>query len=290
MVFVAMESDELLTRTAQYQIQYLPSRAHRRGTVIFRHEDDGTGITRLQSSRPFRAFSYSADDDDEDDDDDDDEDDGDSRTAQIPPEFAGPPLPYTVTTVCSEDESEDDHAPGHPGGQGRRRRPSHRRGAFPFDSDSDDSIQISFGTRVYRSWPDPAEIEVPSSITISSHSPHHPYTFRAGGAASSASGANTGGRLNVAGMTLEQAREASQIATQEAVRAVGGELMAPLAHFFIEKDKNKCTIRFDPPVTGRYLLLKMWSPHQDPQKNIDIQAVIAKGFAGPRYAPSVDLA
>ena len=72
MVFVAMDSDELLTRTAQYQIQYLPSRSHRRGTVIFRHEEDGTGVTRVQS-RPLRAYSYGADDDDDDDDDDEEE-------------------------------------------------------------------------------------------------------------------------------------------------------------------------------------------------------------------------
>lgn len=89
--------------------------------------------------------------------------------------------------------------------------------------------------------------------------------------------------------TLAEAAEASQLATQEAVRAVGGGLMAPHARFFIEKDKDRCIIRFDPPVSGRFILLKMWNPHHDPSRNIDIQGVIAKGFAGPRYFPSVDL-
>ncbi|CAN8097427.1 unnamed protein product [Discula destructiva] len=86
-------------------------------------------------------------------------------------------------------------------------------------------------------------------------------------------------------MTLAEAAEASQLATQEAVQAVGGKLLQPHAKFFIEKGKNRCTIKFDPPVTGRYILLKMYHPSE----NIDIQGVYAKGFAGPRYFPSVEL-
>ncbi|KAI2615465.1 hypothetical protein GGR54DRAFT_612638 [Hypoxylon sp. NC1633] len=96
-------------------------------------------------------------------------------------------------------------------------------------------------------------------------------------------------RRNRSSAALAEAVEAAQVATQEAVRAVGGELMVPHARFFIERNKSKCTIKFDPPVSGRFILLKMWSPHRDPDANIDIQAVIAKGFAGPRYFPSVEL-
>ena len=90
-------------------------------------------------------------------------------------------------------------------------------------------------------------------------------------------------------ISLSEAAEASQLATQEAVRAVGGELMVPCARFNIEKGTTKCIIRFDPPVSGRYLLLKMWNPHLEPTGNIDIQGVVAKGFAGPRYVPAVEL-
>lgn len=68
-----------------------------------------------------------------------------------------------------------------------------------------------------------------------------------------------------------------------------GELMAPRAQFFIEQGKSKCTIRFDPPVSGRYVLLKMWSPKHRPGGNIDIQSVTVKGFAGPRFFPAVKL-
>jgi hypothetical protein len=88
---------------------------------------------------------------------------------------------------------------------------------------------------------------------------------------------------------LAEAAEASQFATQEPVRAVGGELMAPHARFFIERDKSKCTVKFDPPVSGRFILLKMWSPHHSASSNIDIQSVVAKGYAGPRFFPAVQM-
>jgi hypothetical protein len=99
---------------------------------------------------------------------------------------------------------------------------------------------------------------------------------------------------------LASAVTAAQEATSEAVKAVGSipstsgsssrskenALMAPLAWFFIEKDKSKCAIKFDPPVSGRFILLKMWSPHHTQAGNIDIQSVVAKGFAGPRFFPA----
>jgi hypothetical protein len=274
MVFVAMESNDLFARTARYQIQYLPTRSHRRGTVIFRHEEDGTSVTRVQS-RPLRAYSHGADDDDDDDDDDDNEDARDSCTAQIPAEFASSTPLFNVTTECSEDESDDDHDGSH--ARPPRRRTPNRIGALPFESDSDDGdIQVY---QTYRHWPTEEEMNRDAAL--------------AAAAAASRRRAPRLGSSRVAtrsGITLEEAHEASQIATQEAVRAVGGELMTPLARFFIEKDKNKCTVRIDPPVSGRFILLKMWSPHQDPGKNIDIKAVVAKGFAGPRFCPVVEMA
>ncbi|RWA12897.1 hypothetical protein EKO27_g2199 [Xylaria grammica] len=96
-------------------------------------------------------------------------------------------------------------------------------------------------------------------------------------------------RRNRSSTALAEAAEAVQIATQEAVRAVGGELMTPNARFYIEPHKSKCTIRFDPPISGRFILLKMWNPRRSAHPNIDIQAIVAKGFAGPRFFPSVEL-
>jgi hypothetical protein len=89
--------------------------------------------------------------------------------------------------------------------------------------------------------------------------------------------------------SLAEACEAHAVATQEAVRAVNGELLVPHARFFMPKRKNKCTIRFDPPVSGRYILLKMWSSQHDVGGNIDIQSVRAHGYAGPRYFPANEM-
>ncbi|KAI9762343.1 MAG: hypothetical protein M4579_000493 [Chaenotheca gracillima] len=64
-------------------------------------------------------------------------------------------------------------------------------------------------------------------------------------------------------------------------------VIAPHARFFIKRNKSKCSIVFDPPVSGRYILLKLWSPAQD--QNIDIQSIIAYGYGGPRYFPATEL-
>ncbi|KAI1085659.1 hypothetical protein F5B20DRAFT_11557 [Whalleya microplaca] len=246
MVFVSMTSDHLLTRTAQYQIQYSPSRSSSRRIgretqplapiISIRHNDDGTSMTRAQV-RARRLYNIGMDDED-----------NDLRVAQIPSEFNVSPPPFRITTECSDDEADD------PAPRGDWRAPN-RIGALPFESDSSDEEEgnlndFSFSGTDYR----PRRRRNRSTTTA-----------------------------------LAEAAEAAQAATQEAVRAVGGELLVPHARFFIERNKSKCTIRFDPPVSGRFILLKMWSPHRDPASNIDIQAVVAKGFAGPRYFPSVEL-
>ena len=52
------------------------------------------------------------------------------------------------------------------------------------------------------------------------------------------------------------------------------------AHFQIKDDKHKVAINFNPPVSGTHILLKLQTPYSG--KNIDIQTVMASGFAGPR--------
>ncbi|KAI0835568.1 hypothetical protein F5Y06DRAFT_275735 [Hypoxylon sp. FL0890] len=239
MVFVSMTSDHLLTRTAQYQIQYSNSRSSPRRTeretqpltpiVSIRHNDDGSTMTHAQI-RARRLYNIGMDDED-----------NNLRVAQIPSEFNVAPS-FRVTTECSDDEGDD------PIPRGDWRTPN-RIGSLPFESETSDDEGYSFSETYHR--------------------------LRR--------------RRNRSSTALAEAMEAAQVATQEAVRAVGGELMVPHARFFIERNKSKCTIKFDPPVSGRFILLKMWSPRRDPGANIDIQAVVAKGFAGPRYFPSLEL-
>ncbi|OTB07196.1 hypothetical protein M426DRAFT_318221 [Hypoxylon sp. CI-4A] len=245
MVFVSMTSDHLLTRTAQYQIQYSNARSspRQRGSqplapiLSVRHNEDGSTMTHAQI-RARRLYNIGLDD----------EDDGNARVAQIPTEFNVAPPPFQVTTECSDDEM-DDPIPR------RDWRAPNRIGSLPFESGTSDEEDDNFND---------------NSLSES----YQRLRSR---------------RRNRSSTSLEEAVDAAQVATQEAVRAVGGELMVPHARFFIERNKSKCTIKFDPPVSGRFILLKMWSPHRDPGANIDIKAVVAKGFAGPRYFPSVEM-
>lgn len=79
------------------------------------------------------------------------------------------------------------------------------------------------------------------------------------------------------------------------------ELLRPNARFFIERSKSMVSVNFDPPPyvitfpkllnpmltarsSGRFVLIKLWSPHSG--GNIDIQSIIAHGFAGPRFFPA----
>ncbi|KAF2004522.1 hypothetical protein P154DRAFT_45883 [Amniculicola lignicola CBS 123094] len=63
------------------------------------------------------------------------------------------------------------------------------------------------------------------------------------------------------------------------------EGLTPHAKFFIAKNKNKITIKFHPAVSGKHILLKLWSPV--PDGNIDIESVQFYGFSGPRFFPAV---
>ncbi|KAL2753594.1 hypothetical protein ACRALDRAFT_1077423 [Sodiomyces alcalophilus JCM 7366] len=258
MVFVSMDQDDRLTRTAQYQIQYAPPRSGREHRplapiISIRHNEDGTVVTRTSSSNR-RVLRMGGGDDDDDEDDD-------LGTAQIPPEFATDASPFNVTTACSDDETDEEN-PQAP----INRRPPNRIGALPFESDSSDegdSVGHDDESGLDDAW-------APAS--------------RRGGARNMTLAEAAGAHQRTTTTTA-----ATATAAQEASRAgSGSDLMAPHARFYIEKDKSKCTIRFDPPVSGRFILLKMWSPNRE-GSNIDIQAVIAKGFAGPRYFPSIEL-
>jgi hypothetical protein len=245
MVFISMTSDDLLNRTAQYQIQY--SRPQRRREnlqlppiVSIRHNNDGTMTTA--QARVRRLYDIALRDAE-----------CDYRTAQIPSEFTTNGPPFQVTTECSDSEGDE------PLVGGSRQRALPRIMSLRFDdTESSDEEPPDHGD-----W---HENDPPGAGPSSLHR-----------------------RETASDITLAEAAEASQIATQEAVRAVGGGLMAPHARFFIERDKSKCTVTFDPPVSGRFILLKMWSPHHSSTSNIDIQSVVAKGFAGPRYFPAITM-
>lgn len=235
MIFVSMESDEIFTRTSQYQVQFVPNeRALKREDhipiVSIRHNNDGT-TTRYARLRRNRIFHTSCLDGIE------------YKTAVFPVE----PLHFPYTIATDIDTDDNTH-------HSRTQQPPNRIGTLAFEGDSSEDGENTLGSWRY----------------------HHDDEFYT---------PPPERRRRAEDMTLAEAAEASQLATQEAVQAVGGALLAPHAKFFIEKGKNRCTIKFDPPVTGRYILLKMYHPTD----NIDIQGVYAKGYAGPRFFPSVEL-
>lgn len=249
MIFVSMTSDDLLARTARYQIQYSsPKRSGRRSSeerttdlppiMSIRHNGDGT----VSTSQPFRGARQQAINEEVDD-----------RQAQIPSDFTVVnSANFNVITECSDgEEDEDDDFLSSPHGVRRRYRNHYEMDTAEEDHDGETPWHlVESYSRPQRTPRESARRETPSQIT------------------------------------LAEAAEASQIATQEAMKAVGGEYMAAHARFFIEKNKSKCTIKFDPPISGRFILLKMWSPRRETNKNIDIQSVVARGYAGPRLFPA----
>lgn len=240
MVFISMNSDSTLSRTAQYRIPYVQRRNSSRNAeresqrlppiVLIRHNDDGTVMTSGQI-RARRLYNIGV------------EDDGnESRGPQIPHGFTASPPPFHVTTICSDDEDDSIMRPYW--------RTPNRIGALPFESDESSGDELG----LYHDYAPPRRRRF--------RSPTPPMVGEA-----------TTSQESLRGSTM----------------AADGGLMAAHARFFIEPDKSKCTIRFDPPVSGRFILLKMWSPHPDSTSNIDIQAVVANGFAGPRYFPAMEL-
>jgi hypothetical protein len=57
------------------------------------------------------------------------------------------------------------------------------------------------------------------------------------------------------------------------------------ARFSIKRNKSRVTVKFDPPISGRYILLKLYAG----KNNVDVQSVVAKGYAGPRFFPAMQM-
>lgn len=56
------------------------------------------------------------------------------------------------------------------------------------------------------------------------------------------------------------------------------------ARFQIEEGKHKVAIRFVPPVSGRFILLKLWAGRN--KVNVDVQTIIAQGYGTLRFFPA----
>lgn len=86
------------------------------------------------------------------------------------------------------------------------------------------------------------------------------------------------------GPNLRRRRHSQNSRFPEAVDSANyaGNLLEPQARFSM--NELQVCITFDPALSARYLLLKLWSTR--PDENIDIQSVEVKGWAGPRWFPA----
>ncbi|KAL9093283.1 MAG: hypothetical protein Q9165_004024 [Trypethelium subeluteriae] len=82
--------------------------------------------------------------------------------------------------------------------------------------------------------------------------------------------------------------------TEEPVRRAGGNcpttsregMIVPNARFRMKDSRHQITIKFDPPLSGKYILIKLWSPTVN--GNIDIQSITTYGYSGPRFIPAFE--
>ncbi|KAJ5661554.1 uncharacterized protein N7477_009170 [Penicillium maclennaniae] len=260
MVFVSMTSDELLARTAQYQIQYSNTRRRRRARRTgqpsqewlqgFRSPLQSLERTVLMGPNPNAAPE---------------DDEPTDRNAN------NPQAEFRVTTdydEISEDnvfiDREDEDVPSITELERIQEDDllcSDTDESISDDDDNDDTTMSNFHRRrlelqrrigtTRRQYSDPtSRRRQPPSLV----DPLPPQQYTTSGSSGTGNG------------------------------TAGAEVMKPHARFFIEREKSMVSIKFDPPPSGRFILIKLWSPRSD--GNIDIQSVITHGYAGPRYFPS----
>ncbi|KAK2751579.1 hypothetical protein FQN55_000300 [Onygenales sp. PD_40] len=279
MVFVSMTSDELLARTAQYQIVYSPTgrrpsrRRHPRSRISQQYlsstrsplqslertvlagpgtwsDSDNEPITVPSNTRPSAPnrpssdFRITTNFDDRTDDEQADEDDSEHATSLNDASrlgFGGAETELFCPDPDSGSESESD-------------------------DDTPDSIEDALAalTRRNRRRLLQARGEVDYFI-------------------------GRGRRRIVPSLIEPSSLLGGGNAMNERTAPSGSdeEVMKPHARFFIQNEKSMVSIKFDPPVSGRFILIKLWSPFSG--GNIDIQSVAVHGFAGSRFFPAVQM-
>ncbi|KAL2852882.1 hypothetical protein BJY01DRAFT_81989 [Aspergillus pseudoustus] len=270
MVFISMSSDELLARTAQYQIQYSGShsrhRRHRRSGMQPSQEYLNSYRTPLQTldREALAGFDSTSESDT----------DTSENTHGSPSHETDLPGEFQVTMEYDERPGSNEHE--RPGSDSSSRPTSQitrleRMAADDFlcsetedtSEDDDTSETNSFNSRrrelqrqvrAMRRQYAMEQDEVPRSRHIP----------------------------NITQPIPPNAPSAPRAGPSSRPRNV--ELMKPLAQFFIKRPKSSVSLKFDPPPSGRYILIKLWSPYN--AGNIDIQSVIAHGYAGPRFFPA----
>ncbi|KAL4942131.1 hypothetical protein BDV06DRAFT_169338 [Aspergillus oleicola] len=271
MVFVSMSADDMLERTARYQIQYFGSRSHRgrpRSGMQPSQEYMNSYRTPLQTLERASLASFNSPSDSE--------TDTSEPTGTSSGHNTEPTADFHITTEYDERPEGTEH--DRPGDnldmpQALEPRRLERTGTIysleddflcsdseSSGSDEDDTSEFnSFSSRrrnlqrqvrAARRQYAMDQDELPRRRHVPPIPPSAPLAPRPGPTA----------------------------------RPTGVGLMKPLAQFFIKRPKSSVSLKFDPPPSGRYILIKLWSPYN--AGNIDIQSVVAHGYAGPRFFPA----
>lgn len=286
MIFVSMSSDDLLARTARYQIQYSPSRrrARRNRRIAMRPSEEYANAFRSPLRSLERTLTRDADYSDSDFD----------STGQLTSTTGvsadrDPTSEFRVTTEFDERSHDGDD-----------------------DQENDDD------------FPSAAEMERMQMVQIEDDLLCSEDEDSASDEDANEMSAFNRGRLDMR-RRMRAARRQDILSDHEGLRRrriapsliepVGpssrdnyysdgsSEVMKPHAQFFIEREKSMVSIKFDPPPyvyeslmrsllltvqirSGRFILIKLWSPYSG--GNIDIQSIVAYGYAGPRFFPAGD--
>ncbi|KGY14732.1 hypothetical protein PABG_12418 [Paracoccidioides brasiliensis Pb03] len=271
MIFVSMTSDELLARTAQYQIVYSPSRLrsrrrrHARGHFSQRYlSSTRSPLQSLERAALTGPGSWS-------------DSDNEPTTLSSNTRFSihrSSSSDLRITTQFN-DKSDDDinnEDPSSLADIDRMRLEQLESEVIcpDFDTDSDGSYELA------------ADSLLRDQLRLRRRMRQVVNAVEAVGNLTSR------GRRRLAPSLIEPSsslRSRDALNHSNATSSSDTEVMKPHARFFIEKEKSMVSIKFDPPVSGRFILIKLWSPFSG--GNIDIQSVVAHGFAGPRFFPAM---
>ncbi|EPS27300.1 hypothetical protein PDE_02243 [Penicillium oxalicum 114-2] len=244
MIFVSMTADDLLSRTAQYQIQYSHARRRRRNRrsglqpsqeYLNSYQSPMQTSTRAPSAVSATQLT--------------------SENAAPGQDASDPQSDFRV--MVDYDDNSDDH--------------------LFVDHDDDESPSVMELERVQ-------EDEDECSDSSESTSDDEDDETTTDSVYRRRVELQRQHRRRLGSLVDPRSPHSSAPAAALVGTSLNGEVMKPHARFFIEREKSMVSIKFDPPPSGRYILIKLWSPRSD--GNIDIQSIIAHGFAGPRFFPS----
>jgi hypothetical protein len=270
-MFAAMSSDDLLARTARHNIPLVtrdsePSGPYDDIEMILAqsigHSMDPVAPARQQNRAMSRTQRRRSRLQQRISDPDDSDPDSEDRIAEIPVEWIDNTGQTRVSSQCEYDQDmEDMERLLQTGG----RRPPNHIGTLAFENDAPELEEMDdFDTEDY--------------LSLAMHGASQRRNL--------VHGRDQEPRLEFADV-LEPSQRSTTIDHDRDPETTREQLMVPLALFQVNRGANKCSIKFDPPVCARYLLIKMWST-QVWREGLAVQSIMVKGYAGPRFVPKVE--